>query len=56
MSAPEEKPNDICPECGCAGRLVGESAHGGPSVGHGAPTYVEHWECMAVNCDTEWSA
>lgn len=52
----EQKPNDICPECGCVGRYLGESTHGGPSVGHGAPSVTEHWECMAENCDEEWSA
>lgn len=52
----KERSRDVCPACGCIGRFVGESAHGGPSVGHGSPRYVEHYECMAENCDKEWSA
>lgn len=56
MTDTEQRANDICPECGCIGQYVGESTHGGPAVGHGAPTYVEHWECIAENCSERWTA
>ena len=50
----EQASRDVCPGCGCIGRYVGEMPVGGPTVGAGAPNYVEVWSCMAENCDEEW--
>lgn len=54
QEARTSRDNDICPECGCIGRFLGDVAEGGPAVGRGAPTYVEVYECRAENCDNEW--
>ena len=51
----EERERDFCPDCGGVGEFLGETRSEGPSVGHGSPTYTEHYRCLTKYCDREWS-